>query len=186
VGDPDSPLSVFAAETGEVRRRAMAIFEEALADQPFPEDLKALLAPALWLLLLGALLYFIHDRSPAQEKTHALVDGMLEAVIPLAALASSPLMMGALVVLAGLPIAPLIASRNQLVDRIAPAGTATEAFTWPLTALIAGVSLGAAVAGGVIESSSWSVAVLVAIGVSLAGATIVLLRRHTLVQPLAA
>jgi MFS family permease len=107
------------------------------------------------------------------------------AIAPLA-LASSPLMMGALVVLAGLPIAPLIASRNQLVDRIAPAGTATEAFTWPLTALIGGVSLGAAVAGGVIESSSWSVAVLVAIGVSLAGAMIVLLRRHTLVQPLAA
>lgn len=107
------------------------------------------------------------------------------AIAPLA-FASSPLVMGVLVVLAGLPIAPLIASRNQLVDRLAPAGTATEAFTWPLTALVAGVALGAAVAGAVVESSSWSVAVLVAIGVSLVGATIVLVRRHTLVQPLAA
>ena len=41
-----------------------------------------------------------------------------------------------LVILTGLPIAPLIASRNQLVERVAPRGTATEAFTWPLTALV--------------------------------------------------
>ena len=68
------------------------------------------------------------------------------AIAPLA-LAFSPLTMGILVVLSGLPIAPLIASRNQLVERVTPAGTATEAFTWPLTALVTGVSLGAAVAG---------------------------------------
>ena len=68
------------------------------------------------------------------------------AIAPLA-LAFSPLTMGILVVLSGLPIAPLIASRNQLVERVTPAGTATEAFTWPLTALVAGVSLGAAVRG---------------------------------------
>jgi hypothetical protein len=46
--------------------------------------------------------------------------------------------------------------------------------------------LGAATAGSVVESASWSVAVLVAIAVSLAGAAIVRVRRHTLVQPLAA
>ncbi len=57
------------------------------------------------------------------------------AIAPLA-LAFSPLTMGILVVLSGLPIAPLIASRNQLVERVTPAGTATEAFTWPLTALV--------------------------------------------------
>ena len=53
--------------------------------------------------------------------------------------ATSPATMALLVILAGLPIAPLIASRNQLVERVAPRGTATEAFTWPLTALVAGV-----------------------------------------------
>ena len=62
----------------------------------------------------------------------------------------------------GLPIAPLIASRNQLVERVAPRGTATEAFTWPLTALVAGVSLGAAVGGVLVESYSWPAAVLAA------------------------
>jgi hypothetical protein len=104
------------------------------------------------------------------------------AIAPLA-LASSPLTMGALVLLAGLPIAPLIASRNQLVQRVTPVGTATEAFTWPLTALVAGVSLGAAVAGVIVESSSWTAAVLAASGVAAAGATIVLTRRRTLMQP---
>jgi hypothetical protein len=103
------------------------------------------------------------------------------AIAPLA-LASSPLTMGALVLLAGLPIAPLIASRNQLVQRVTPVGTATEAFTWPLTALVAGVSLGAAAAGAIVESSSWTAAVLVAAGVAAAGATVVLTRRRTLMQ----
>jgi hypothetical protein len=106
------------------------------------------------------------------------------SVAPLV-LATSPLTMGLLVILAGVPIAPLVASRNQLVEGLAPAGTATEAFTWPLTALVAGVSVGAAVAGAVIESSSWSTGVLVAIGVSALGATVVLTRRSTLVQPVA-
>jgi MFS family permease len=104
------------------------------------------------------------------------------AIAPLA-LASSPLTMGLLVVLAGLPIAPLIASRNQLVERVTPAGTATEAYTWPLTALVAGVSLGAAVAGTVVESSSWITAVLVATAVAAIGASVVVTRRGTLSQP---
>jgi MFS family permease len=107
------------------------------------------------------------------------------AIAPLA-LAPSPLAMGVLALLAGLPIAPLIASRNQLVDRFAPAGTATEAFTWPLTALVGGVSLGAAVAGAVVEATSWTGAVLVAIGVAAVGATVVAARRATLAQPRAA
>jgi hypothetical protein len=82
-----------------------------------------------------------------------------------------------------LPIAPLIASRNQLVERVTPVGTATEAYTWPLTALVAGVSLGAAAAGGIVESSSWTTAVLVAAAVATMGAAVVVTRRQTLAQP---
>jgi MFS family permease len=98
-------------------------------------------------------------------------------------LASSPATMALLVILAGLPIAPLIASRNQLVEGLAPAGTATEAFTWPLTALIAGVSVGSAVAGAVIESSSWTAGVLVAVALAVLGAGVVTARRGTLAEP---
>jgi MFS family permease len=100
-------------------------------------------------------------------------------------LAGSPLTMALLAILAGLPIAPLIASRNQLVERVSLPGTATEAFTWPLTALVAGVSLGAAAGGAVVEAGSWSTGVVVAIAVAFVGASIVLLRRGTLARPVA-
>jgi MFS family permease len=103
------------------------------------------------------------------------------AIAPLA-LATSPATMGVLVVLAGLPIAPLIASRNQLVERVTPPGNATEAYTWPLTALVGGVSLGAAAAGSIVEASSWTTAVFVATAVASIGATIVVSRRGTLVR----
>jgi MFS family permease len=108
----------------------------------------------------------------------------LACVLPIATAglfaATSPATMGLLVVLMGLPIAPLIASRNQLVERVAPRGTATEAFTWPLTALVAGVSLGAGVGGALVESYSWSVAVLAAVVMSAAGAALLVARRETL------
>ena len=125
----------------------------------------------------------------ARASRFALLDAHLRfawllpvAIAPLA-LASSPATMCLLVVLAGLPIAPLIASRNQLVERVTPVGTATEAYTWPLTALVAGVSLGAAAAGGIVESSSWTTAVLVAAAVATMGAAVVVTRRRTLAQP---
>jgi MFS family permease len=104
------------------------------------------------------------------------------AMAPLV-LASSPLAMGGLVLLAGLPIAPLIASSNQLINRVAPAGTATEAFTWPLTALLGGASLGAAAGGAVVEGSSWTSAVLVSVGVAALGAIVVASRQPTLARP---
>jgi hypothetical protein len=101
-------------------------------------------------------------------------------------IAGSPLAMALLVILAGAPIAPLVASRNELVERLAPRGTATEAFTWPLTALVTGVSLGASVAGSLSETYSWTVGVLVAVGVATLGAAVVLARRDTLVAPVPA
>ena len=98
-----------------------------------------------------------------------LVIGLLFplACLPLIA-ASSPVSMGLLVLLAGAPIAPLIATRNELISIAAPRGTGTEAFTWLMTALIAGLSLGTAIAGAVIESTGWAEAVVV--GVVVAGA----------------
>jgi len=101
-------------------------------------------------------------------------------------LAGSPLAMCLLVPLAGAPIAPLVASRNELVERVAPRGSATEAFTWPLTALVAGVSMGAAVAGALAESHSWTAGVLVSVAVAAVGACVVLARRDTLAAPVAA
>ena len=118
-------------------------------------------------------------------RAHLVFAWMLPICVAPLLLAGSPLSMALLGILAGLPIAPLIASRNQLVERVVLPGTATEAFTWPLTALVAGVSLGAAAGGAVVEASSWSAGVVLAMGVAFVGAAVVLGRRRTLTRPLA-
>jgi predicted MFS family arabinose efflux permease len=125
------------------------------------------------------------NRGPLIE-AHLRLAWMLPLAIAPLLLATSPLTMAPLAILAGLPIAPLIASRNQLVERVALAGSSTEAFTWPLTALVAGVALGAATAGTVIEASSWAGGVVAAIGVGLMGAAVLVARRATLAEPVRA
>ncbi len=65
----------------------------------------------------------------------------------------SVLGIGAVILLAGATIAPTAASIYEMVDRFAPAGTNTEAFSWGLTAAMTGEALGAAVAGGLVQSA---------------------------------
>ncbi|MGH2762669.1 MAG: hypothetical protein ACRDLD_08855, partial [Thermoleophilaceae bacterium] len=139
---------------------------------------------AVWSAASGAagLVWGARGGDSALLRAHLWFAWLLPLAVAPLVLATSPLTMALLVVVAGLPIAPLIASRNQLIDRVALPGTATEAFTWPLTALVAGVSLGAAAAGAVVEASSWSAGVVVAMIVALLGAAVVVTRRETLVK----
>jgi predicted MFS family arabinose efflux permease len=136
--------------------------------------------------LAGGLLYGARPPQAPLADLHLRFALMLPVGIAALAAATSPLTMALLAILAGLPIAPLIASRNQLVGRVSVPGTATEAFTWPLTALVAGVSLGAAAAGGVVEAYSWTAGVLMAVAVAALGAAVILVRRETLAQPVTA
>ncbi|MFF8872201.1 MFS transporter [Streptomyces massasporeus] len=78
--------------------------------------------------------------------------------------------MVALTALAGVFLAPAIACAFVLVDRHAPRGTVTEAFSWLVTTFTVGHSVGAGVAGPVVEAGGalWGFAVPgVAGGVSL-------------------
>ena len=61
-------------------------------------------------------------------------------------------------------IAPLLATRNELIGWVAPPGARTEAYTWPVTAFVGGIAIGSAMAGGIVEASSWRLAFLVAAG----------------------
>ena len=65
----------------------------------------------------------------------------------------SVLAMAAVILLAGATIAPTAASLYAMVDRFAPAGTHTEAFSWVETAGLTGAALGAAVAGPLVQSA---------------------------------
>ncbi|GAA2592756.1 MULTISPECIES: MFS transporter [Streptomyces] len=69
--------------------------------------------------------------------------------------------MVALTALAGVFLAPAIACAFVLVDRHAPRGTVTEAFSWLVTTFTVGHSVGAGVAGPVVEvgGALWGFAV---------------------------
>jgi AcrR family transcriptional regulator len=77
-GEPEHPLSVFGKGTESQRAQSMAIFREALGVAGLSEEMRHLLTPALWLVHLGMILCLIYDESPNQQKTHKLVDGVLD------------------------------------------------------------------------------------------------------------
>ena len=86
-GEPGHPLSVFGKATEAQRKHSMEVFREALAGTEISEELKEVLPWGMWLLHLGMILYFIHDESEAQGRTHRLVDrcaGMLAGLVELA------------------------------------------------------------------------------------------------------
>ena len=86
-----------------------------------------------------------------------LVHQRLTLLLPLGFLplliAPTMAVMALLLVPAGLFIAPILATRNELASQAAPPGTKTEALTWPLTALVGGIALGAAAGGALIDAS---------------------------------
>ncbi|WP_210586661.1 MFS transporter [Streptomyces sp. GESEQ-35] len=72
-----------------------------------------------------------------------------------------PVAMTLLTVLAGVFLAPVIACAFVLVDRHAPRGTVTEAFSWLVTTFTVGASVGTGLAGPVVEAGGalWGFAV---------------------------
>jgi MFS family permease len=86
--------------------------------------------------------------------------------------------------ISGLSIAPLISTGSHVVGDIAPAGAVTEAFTWPITALVIGISLGNAAAGVIAGSAGWRESFVIAACAALVGAAIAVTQRRTL-QPAA-
>src|SRR5690606_21422115 len=71
-----------------------------------------------------------------------------------------------LAVVAGLFLAPAIACAFVLVDRHAPRGTVTEAFSWLVTTFTVGASAGTGLAGPVVEAggAQWGFALPAAAG----------------------
>lgn len=112
-------------------------------------------------------------------------DGRLPVLVACLALAYIPLLttpgvvtMTALTVLAGLFLAPSLATSFLVIDHHAPQGTATEAFSWLVTMFTVGSALGSAVAGPVVEAHGalWGFAVPPA-SAALAWTTLLALKR---------
>jgi MFS family permease len=153
----------------------------AFADHEGRPELAGVLV-ALWALgsVAGGLAYGARPRRGTLSGTHLRIAVLLPlSFLPLA-LASSPAVMALLVIPAGVLIAPLIATRNELAGEVAPAGARTEAYTWPLTALVGGIALGAAAAGAIADAAGWQTAVLVAAAAAACGTLVSAGRRATL------
>ncbi|HEY3188088.1 MAG TPA: MFS transporter [Solirubrobacteraceae bacterium] len=110
---------------------------------------------------------------------------LLPMVSALTLAASSVVAMAVLIPLAGVVIAPLQATQNQLVGLVAPVGTITEAYTWVLMGLVVGLAGGNALAGVLVDASGWRAAVVAGCAFAALGAAVGWARRATL-RPAAA
>ncbi|POX54014.1 MFS transporter [Streptomyces sp. Ru71] len=95
-------------------------------------------------------------------------EGRLRVLVAFLAVCYLPLMlmpgavaMVALTALAGVFLAPSIACAFVIVDRHAPSGTVTEAFSWLVTTFTVGASVGTGLAGPVVQAGGalWGFAV---------------------------
>src|SRR5829696_2832794 len=137
---------------------------------------------ALWAFgsMVGGLTF--GSRASARGPERRMVGMLLLVVagIALLAVAAGVVQLAAGMVLAGLGIAPAIACLYLLVDRLAPAGTVTEAFTWVTTAFATGFAAGNALGGNLVHGVGTDRAFLVAAGGVAAAALLARLRRPAL------
>jgi predicted MFS family arabinose efflux permease len=155
-------------------------------EESHPELAGLLLAGWSIASALGGLWYGARIRASSLPSVHLALTLLFPlALVPLLASFSIPAM-AALLLPAGILIAPIIATRNELASEAAPPGTETEALTWPLTALVGGIALGAAVGGALIDESGWRAAVVFAVAAAAVAGLIALGRRASLVGALRA
>jgi AcrR family transcriptional regulator len=102
--DPDNQLSPFSYETRDIRHRTISMLGSLCeeSDVQCGKDLRPLLPRLVWLLYMGAIFFWVQDRSPNQRNTHKLVElvtGLLDKVLWLSSL-------------------PLTGSINRLVSEV--------------------------------------------------------------------
>jgi hypothetical protein len=100
--------------------------------------------------------------------------------LALAGAAGSVIALAAVLAVAGTTIAPTYATVFAMVDRAAPAGTATEAFAWLNTAVATGAAAGAATGGAIAQAGGAEAAFLLAGIGGAAAAAIAAVRAGTI------
>ncbi|WP_409473089.1 MFS transporter [Streptomyces sp. HC307] len=111
--------------------------------------------------LVGGAVYGARGWAGAPERRLRLLVGLLAVCYLPLMLMPGPVAMTALTALAGVFLAPAIACAFVIVDRHAPSGTVTEAFSWLVTTFTVGASVGTGLAGPVVEwgGALWGFAV---------------------------
>jgi MFS family permease len=111
---------------------------------------------ALWGLgsLMGGLWYGARSWRVSADRRFLVVSGVLALGLAPLPLAGSMPVFAVLVVVAGLGLAPSTAAGYSLVGRLAPPGAMTEAYAWQIVAYVAGSSVGAWLAGALVDAVS--------------------------------
>jgi MFS family permease len=121
----------------------------------------------------GALVYGSRDwKLPVARQFLAVVGLMTGGLLLLASIDNLVLFALASVV-AGAPMAPVIASQSVLVSRLAPREMLAESFTWGATCLLGGISAGIAAGGVLAEYTSPAVILLAAATSAMLAALVV-------------
>ncbi|MEU6244302.1 MFS transporter [Streptomyces sp. NPDC047024] len=102
--------------------------------------------------LAGGTVYGARRWAGAPERRLRVLVALLAVCYVPLTLMPGPVSMVLLSVLAGVFLAPCIACAFVIVDRHAPAGTVTEAFSWLVTTFVVGASVGTGLAGPVVEA----------------------------------
>jgi MFS family permease len=108
-------------------------------------------------------------RAPVTWRAFACLS-LFGAALLLLAAAPNLAVLALLMILAGVPLAPWLGSLSASVQRAAPPGSATEAFTWIFAVITVGMASGSALGGLIIQGAGPDAAFLAAGGLCLAGA----------------
>lgn len=103
-GEPSHPLSFLGRGTRDIQLRSMAVFADAVGDEPMPDDVRALSPLLLWAMHMGVLLYFLYDESPGQRRTRVLADRGVDLFVGSLRIAKLP------------PLRPLRARVRTMLD----------------------------------------------------------------------
>jgi predicted MFS family arabinose efflux permease len=149
-------------------------------DEMHPELAGVLVATWSVSAACGGFIFGLRQSRAELPVVHHRLTLLFPLALSLPLLAPSIPVMALLLMPAGSLIAPIIATRNQLASEAAPPGTKTEALTWPLTALVAGLSAGSALGGVLIDAADWHLALLAGLVGAAAAAVIATTKRTTL------
>ena len=181
---PGMRTLVLAAAVTAISFGALEVALTAFAEE---EGSRGAVGPlvTLWALgsVVGGLWYGARSWTAPAERRFLILLALL-------ALGSAPLpfapsiaAMGALLLLTGFALAPLATTEYALVDRLAPAGTLTEAYSWHIVANVLGAGAGSVIAGVLAEEVSVEWALATAGIACAAGFAVGLARRRTLLAP---
>jgi predicted MFS family arabinose efflux permease len=121
---------------------------------------------------LGGLAYGSRTWRLSLARQFAVTLWMLGTGIALLAMPMNEWLFAVMSIAAGIVMAPTLTIQSMLVARIASPQHMTEAFTWSSTGLLAGVGIGMAAGGWLIERWGWDAAFIAGAVVALCAGTL--------------